>query len=147
VLARIEIGDSALVVRTMTPGDERLIFSSWLKSYREGATGSREITRSVYFVQHHHLIEALLARGIVLVAADAGDPTNILGYAVGEHKGPVAVVHYVYVKAPFRNIGIGRMLAHGLVNGCESVHHSHTTAAAAQLVKRFKSVFNPYLAH
>jgi GNAT superfamily N-acetyltransferase len=147
LLARIEVEDAALVLRPLMPGDERLIFNSWLNSYREGAQGAREVTRNLYFSQHHRLIERVLHRGVVVVAADATEPANILGYAVGERVGGLAVVHYVYVKAPFRNVGIGSALLKSLCAGAEGVHHSHATRAGVQLVKRFKSVFNPYLAH
>jgi hypothetical protein len=147
VLARIKLDDAALVLRPMIPGDERFIFSSWLRSYREGARSARDVSRSIYFIEHHRLVERLLGRGRALIAADAEDPTNILGYVVGERTGPVAIIHYAYVKAPFREIGIARLLTSALVNGSEGVLHSHSTVAAAKLVKRFNSVFNPYLSH
>lgn len=147
MLARIEIGDAALVVRGMVTADAPFIFSSWLKSYRVGSALARDVVRPVYFAQHHRMVERLLARGRVLVAADAEGPQNILGYAVGEHIGPVAVVHYLYVKAPFRGIGIGQTLAQVMVSGLECVHHTHATPLGQSLVRRLQSVFNPYLAH
>ncbi len=145
LLARIELEDgAATIVRPLAEADHAFIFSSWLKSYRGSAT---DVSSAVYFAQHHRLVDRLLKRSVVLIAANADDLTQILGYLVCEEVAGVAVVHYVYVKAPFRNLGIASHLMRAACGMARGVHHSHATSAGHQLARRFHSVFNPYLAH
>lgn len=100
-----------VVVSPIAPSELPLVFNSWLKFYRK-CDYARGIPDSVFYAEEHRVIEALLAReGTVVVAArNSEDLDQIFGYAVYEVKPRCTVLHWVYVKHPFRNLGIGKQL-------------------------------------
>lgn len=120
--------------------DEAFLCHSWLKSFRPSAT---EVPGVIYHRGQHEVIERLLGRSIVTVACNPEDEAQIFGYLVHEKRGPVVVLHYVYVKAPFRRLGLARaLLAHVGAEGC---HYTHRTPAFARLARALRAHFNPYL--
>lgn len=136
--------DELVVYRPLVADDVPFVFSSWLKSYREEM---RDVPGKVYFHHHQALIQKLLEKAAVYVAANAEDPSQILGYLACQNIRGVLVVHYLYVKAPFRNHGIASSLLQRARAGVVGIQHSHQTDAGARLMKHVSSVFNPYLAH
>src|SRR5690349_19040010 len=117
-------------IRPGNEGDVPFIFSTWLRNYYadgEGERLKRRITKSVFMFGQHALIERLLKSSHVAVACNPSDPAQIYGYAVGETKGDVAALHYVYVKPPFRSLGVARQLVALLSAGCNAVHYTHDT--------------------
>lgn len=52
-------------------------------------------------------MERAFARANVTIACDGDDPDQLFGFVVHEL---VAMVHWVYVKAPFRRMGIARKM-------------------------------------
>lgn len=90
--------------------DIRFIFDSWLRSWRKSPWAGI-IPNNVYFPLTRSVIEQLVARGAEFkVACLAADPERILGWICYEQVGPDAVVHYLYVKDPYLNLGIGEAL-------------------------------------
>lgn len=104
--------------------DLKLIMNAWiacLKDYRnpfEVQSGYHEAQR---FVVAH-----LLERSKVVVACGVGDEVDgvrrgsdyIYGYAVGEPRGRLAVLHWAYVRNGCRRKGIGRAMTKHLREGC-----------------------------
>ena len=69
-------------LRTLTEEDKPFIFNSWLKSYRFSHFGEK-ITNTIYFEDHHKIIENILKKAKVVVACNEEDPSQDYGYIVG----------------------------------------------------------------
>lgn len=125
-----------IAIRAAKPYDTPLIFSSWLRSYK--ACRDKHVEQTVYFKEHHKLIDRLLAEGQVLVATPQDDADTILGWCVKSG----GCLHFVYVKEAFRRLGIGKALVG------EFEQHSHLTPYFVKWLEKTKvtSVYNPYLA-
>lgn len=125
--------------REATQADIPFIFSSWLNSYRN-SIASRHITKTVYFEEHHKRIEVVAARSCVIIAHDKDDPNQIFGWICVE-PGNVPIIHYVYVKHPYRKLGIARSLLAEVP--CDVYIFTHDSTAARTL--KPGGVYNPYL--
>lgn len=96
--------------RAVEPGDISFILDSWIKSYRTSPWAG-VVPNHKFFDVTHEVIEELLTRGAVLsVACATHDPTRILGWACTEHVTGGVACHYVYVKDPFRRMGLATEL-------------------------------------
>ena len=132
-------------LRTMVEDDLPFLFNSWLKSYRFSHFGEK-ITNTIYFEDHHKVIEAILYKSKVLVACSNDDSSHLYGYIVtGEEEG-ILVLHFIYVKHTFRNMGIGKTLldAVGHSSDVASVY-THHTRIADKLASKYNFVYHPYL--
>src|SRR5436309_249818 len=96
--------------RPGTDADWPFVFATWLRCYRYSSAFAKPIPEEVFFRFHHAVIQRILSRGASLrIAHLADEPGVILGYLVTEP----GVVHFVYVKKPFRRNGIARSLFRG----------------------------------
>lgn len=112
--------------------DERaFVISSWASSYKHSHYAgliSSEDWAPVMHAQLGKLLDRPTTRTIV-----AWDPPAFLyGHIVGDTAAPMPVVHYVYVKDPFREAGIARGLfaALGVDPGRPFLYTSRTSWAA-----------------
>lgn len=93
-------------IRAATDADISFIFNSWLKSFKPFGAVCAHVQDSIYFHNHHKLIERILQRTTPIVACSVEDENDIMGYIVVEVIEGTYCYHYVYVKKPFRNLGI-----------------------------------------
>lgn len=94
-------------MRTGTSEDFSFVFATWLRSYKHSSHFAKRIPDRTFYVRHHAVIERILARGAeLLVACPADAPETILGYLVREG----ATLHFLYVKGPFRRMGVAKAL-------------------------------------
>jgi len=138
---------SQVRLRPATESDVDFIFNSWLKCYRysPNTVGAQN---PVYFAQHHKLIEGLCKRANITIACNAADIAQIYGYVCSEMIDELPVIHFLYVKQPFRKFGIAMQLAEVAGFKRESpVFFTHRTFTAENLEKKFAMVYNPYLAY
>lgn len=126
------------------------IYSSWLKSYKT-SFAAKDITNKIYFYHHHKLIENIVDNGCkVLLAVDPQDDQVIYGYIVYEllPKFATPCVHYVYVKQPFRLLGIARnLLSATKINTNKLSVCSHITGIAKASTEKYNFVYNPYIVY
>ena len=84
-------------------------------------------TKALYH-KHYATIERILSRAATLIATLPGEPDVILGYLVVEKlEDPQArpVVHFLYVKGPWRGNGVAKFLMGDLdPNKCVCSHLS-----------------------
>lgn len=93
-----------VVIRDVEPGDWPFIDDSWVRSL---AFCQRERPARGWFDRLHLRIARLKERGAKFkIAVDPDDRDQILGWACAEKP----VVHYCFVKLPFREQGIARQL-------------------------------------
>ena len=132
-------------IRPGTADDASFIFSSWLKSYRQSYF-ARTISNTIYFDQHHAVLRRLIKRCSTDIACNPEDPSQIYGYIVHESVTGIPVVHYVYVKQTFRNMGIGKALLEKAKTFEEAGVYTHHTKMAEKLAAKHSVTHHPYLA-
>lgn len=129
----------AITTRIATPEDIPFIFSSWLNSFRKSEF-SKHVPQKLYFSGHHRLIGELLSRSDVFIAVNEEDESQILGWICAEMDRPVPIFHYLYVKYPFRRMGIGRKLFSLMPKG--PFIYTHETGQVGKL--SHEGVYSPY---
>lgn len=144
-----DLNKAPILVRQATQGDVNFIFNSWLKSAHGNLPKLTEIPHNIFYSEHHKLLEKILRRCTVLIACDKNDQTVIYGYIVAEIIYGFPVIHYVYVKQPFRRLGIAKMLLNCLETNNDSViFTSHISKSFnAHLSNKRHFIYNPYLLH
>lgn len=126
-------------IRQGMKDDSAFIFATWLRAYRHGSDFTRAIRDGVFFDFHSRLIARLLTHAAVRIAHPAEEPGVILGYLV--HDG--SVLHFCYVKAGWRRMGLARTLMQGMdLNRCVVTHK--TRLAETILAKYPGVIYNPY---
>ena len=132
--------------RLACPEDESFIFNSWLKSYRD-SDSVKHITNTVYFKRHHEKIEKLLKTSSVVCAVNPDDPRQIFGYVVFQIIDEVVCVHYIYVKQPYRGLGIARSIMRAIKPdlGQSAFVFTHLTKTGKSLYSKFMGLYDPYL--
>src|SRR3972149_1030541 len=109
--------------------DLPFIISTWLKSYRQAGYGVKLIRQDVFFRHFHDLIESILNSAEIYIAAVKDSPSTIVGYLVAGEE----VLHYAYVKSPFRRMGIATELLTLLPQSVKEVSCYCDASAAAGL--------------
>lgn len=134
--------------------EEAFIYNSWLHSYRSSRF-AKSIDSKTYYTYHHHIIERILGRPSckVYIATHKDTPDTILGYIVLDaFKCPT--IHFVYVKHPFRCLGIGQSLLEAFKSKLEGIslanelNYTHATEGGSKLLTKLpdtKTNYNPYL--
>lgn len=97
------------LIRKAIPEDIPFITNSWLKSYRQSGD-VKMIPNNQYFHYQHKMVEHLVPKSIVLVAADKDDMGIIKGWICAEVIPNALLLHFVYVKNDYRRMGIGSAL-------------------------------------
>lgn len=134
-------------VRLRKAGQEDVgfIFNSWLKSFKYSLF-ARNITNTIYFAEHHKLIERLLKSNETIIACDDNDPSQIFGFISAGYVDGILCVHYIYVKQTFRNLGIGKTLLNAFNHSAEAASvYTHHTRMAEKLAAKYNLVYHPYL--
>lgn len=94
-------------LRSGKPEDENFIFATWLRAYKHASSFARHIERPTFFKYHQAVIRRILDRGAAVTICTPGDDRDvILGYSITEP----GILHFVYVKKPFRRLGIASSL-------------------------------------
>lgn len=104
--------DLKTVIRDMDPGDEAFIYATWLRSLYFGNSYYNLISQDVFFEKYKRVVAALLHQARVKVSCLEDDRDTILGYSVYEH----GTLHWVYVKQPWRHMGIAKSLVPSDIN-------------------------------
>jgi GNAT superfamily N-acetyltransferase len=109
---------------------------------------NKEMPKQLYFESAGAVAERILERSVCIVLCSEEDTAQIIGYVVF---GSGPVLHYVYVKQPFRRMGLGRHLVREVVErvgGDRGLPCSHMAANVdiwQAMQKEFDFIFNPYL--
>jgi hypothetical protein len=124
-------------LRSMVPEDESFIYSAWLKSYRSSPVATY-LDNDTYYDNHKKIIEKLLLKANVTILCSKEDSSQIYGFLC--HEGNTA--HYLYIKYPFRKMGLAKYLFNSVFSDATIViTHFNTT-----LKSRLDTMtYNPYL--
>jgi len=139
-----------ILLRNANKRDVPFITNSWLKSFREYGYFNISIGNRTYFMKHHMLLEELIPRSIMIMAVNEENPDQILGWVCAEVVNTALVIHYLYIKGPFRGFGIARALYEKLVAVEEPpmIISTHLTRQGRSIAKEKKIkgfVYDPYL--
>lgn len=137
-------------IRDGEAGDLNLILNSWLKTYKTSKF-AQDIPSDIYYKYQQEKIKNLLKASDVIIAHDQEDPTHIFGYACFDPNiiSNVCVLHYLYIKKPFRGLGIFTDLL--AAASAMSHHHQNLPIVVTHETNQFKKahkafyVFNPFL--
>lgn len=133
-------------IRPAIEDDIPFIFSTWLKSFRDSFF-AQNISTTIYYAEHHKVVERLLKSCSVYVACDDNDLSQLYGYICAEEIDGIFVLHYVYVKHSFRWLGIGRQLLNAFSHDATRVAiYTHCTKVSRALGNKFNLVHSPYIA-
>lgn len=139
----------ALLLRDLREEDEGFVLSSWCKSFKSSYAAG-VIPNHRYHAIYGEVVQGILSReGIQVVVAEETESGLVIGWCCAEdglhyltrtvdgHKdhGVVPILHYVYVKLPYRRLGIAREL---LDRTCIDLE--------APFLYTFESVMGPRLA-
>lgn len=138
--------DLPIAFRDYRAEDNACVVSSWVHSYRS-SDWARLMHPSTYGRTQRVIAEALLAQvtaangpARLVVACASDDPDMVYGWVCGEAQPRRTVLHYIWVKPPFRQQGIGAALVvefmrrHGADQTAPCVV-SHATDAAYRIVR------------
>jgi hypothetical protein len=144
-------------VRAAKASDSAFILDAWVESFRESHSAG-VIPMPMYRRVYKEAIAWLLARdGMeLLVACNPLDEDQVFGFLAHElgvidratHR-DIPALHYLFVKQPFRRLGIARqLLAASAVNTAQPFYASFKTAVATELArsKRLAVKWNPLFA-
>lgn len=109
-------------IRRAIAGDFNFIMNSWTESYRRSPF-AKHIPKYTFHTNHHDLMEAAIDQSNVLCAVSKDNPDQIFGWVCFEPT-ETKILHYIYVKHPFRDLGIARKLLEQST-GTESITFTH----------------------
>lgn len=126
--------------------DAPFIYKSWLVNFRSSNDLEQVIDKHIYFENHKKIIEKILGESTCLLAVNPEDDHQIFGYIVYQKIKSLKILHYTYVKSPYRKLGIATMLkkiAFGEAGA--AIMTSHHTRMATILRYKWNLIFNPYI--
>ena len=128
------------LVELRIAGDEDLNFirHSWLRSLHSFGHGRTDITTKQFFSGHSKLVNKCLERSFCLLATPNNMENIIVGYVVWEPGSDTSLLHYVYTKSDYRNMGLASFLI-------ETVRGDTKLIATAKGQRFGDLPYNPYL--
>jgi len=130
-------------IRKADEGDISFIYSSWLKSY---AAQNKDQPKITVYKMHREVVSRLLEDGITLVACMEDNPDQVLGWLCAQRIPKFLILHYCYVKAPFRRFGLARSLVDAFeYRSGEPVALSHKGYVCKDLKGRYEFLYVPHL--
>jgi|TARA_R110000868_G_scaffold43972_8_gene147503 GNAT superfamily N-acetyltransferase len=135
-----------MITRPVDNDDLSFIFSSWMRSFKQSYT-VRPVPSKIYHDNQKQIIEYIIARSEIIIACNAEDPAHIFGWACYEIE-PIHTLHYVYVKQPYRSMGIASALLIQSYNAKRSAsaptQATHSTKGYTFLQTSFDMIYNPF---
>lgn len=131
--------------RGLQETDSEFIYSSWLRSFRNG-TMMKNVPNAIYYGNHHKIIGRLMKEATTVVCCNIEDPSIIYGYINYQIIDGQFCLHYIYVKHLYRKLNIARDLLAQTGNdfsklGC----YTHQTMPAISKEESLNLVYHPYL--
>lgn len=138
-------------VEIVAAGPETLnyILGTWVSNNRK-SRWCEAIPAHIYYRDHAEVVKKLLETSTVYVARWSEDPEQIYGWVAFSRRDTGLVIHYCYVGAKYRRLGIGSALL-----GCTGYRIGDTLVAShypkiadpkkGWLRQRIKVTYNPYV--
>lgn len=141
--------NEAIQTRSYRPEtDKAFIYSTWLKNYKYSSYFAKRIKPAIFFAGHHSILDHLLAKPTikVLIASSRDNADDIYGYVAYEPKqDDKNVVHFIFVKDAFRNMGVARTLFEIAKLKLETLSITHWTFPVDEFIRKYPMItYNPY---
>lgn len=135
-----------IIYRHMVDRDIPYIKATLLRSFRKGPT-TPHVPNGYYFGFYSPLFDSLIKSANVLLAVNKDDPDHIYSWLIWENVGPALVVHYIFTKIAFRNLGIGKALISAAgIKTDNAFFYTLYSSDAKTLRRKYKhAVHNPFL--
>lgn len=136
-----------ITIRPFVESDSPYIYSTWLKHYKYSSEFAMRIPAHTFYEMHKQIIERIINRKStqIKIASLKEDKEIIVGYLVTEtYKAPSPLLHWIYTKRTFRNMGIARHMLDTV--DLSSSPFTHFTKDMSWLMKKYPGLnYNPYL--
>ncbi len=130
-----------LKIRKANQKDLNFIYDSFLKTIKHDTPIGKQMKTGDFMRQYREVLDHLFLETNceIYIASYPEDPFTILGYIVYK----LDVLHFIFVKLAFRNLGIGKALFERAF-GRETIEYSHKTKSVASLCSKHpEHFFNP----
>lgn len=131
-------------VREGEASDTAFVIATWLHQYKHFSFHAKRIKHSVFYRQHHALVERVLAKPDtrIFIAHPDHAPEVILGFLVVER--PQAI-HFAFVKEEIRRKGIARLLFRESETPTQGAIFTHWTCMMNEIYPNLgEMTYNPY---
>lgn len=143
--SQFEPNKPSVRLRVANEEDIPFIFSSWLKSYKNSLFACR-LPNTIYYTEHHKLIERILKVSDVIVACNNDDPSQVYGWACASKVDGIFCLHYLYVKHSFRNLGIGSILFNSYEHDSSTAGlYTQHTRPMETFAPKHNLIYHPYI--
>lgn len=101
--------------------------------------------KTQFFSVYRDHIAGILERSKVTVACDPTDHNHVMGYIVHQTVDELFMLHWVYVKAPFRRLGVMKELIQSEFPGLktEPLVITYKNDKRPKMFQSLKTVFRP----
>ena len=137
-----------LRIRKFQPSDTNFVIATWLRNYKEQSYFAKRIIYNVYFKYHEPVVKLLIQRSHILISFHEKEPEVNLGFFCFETTPTEFIGHYIYVKKPFRGIGIAKeFIKESKMKTYPKVFFTHWTYFIDEVIdpEQKKMTYNPYL--
>lgn len=119
---------------TPTADEYKFVFDSWANSFRKSPWAGC-VPNHLWDQVSREAARSILDRGARVIVAvtsiEGADGRRVMGYAVSEPG--KNILHFLYVKADFRNMGVGRAILDATVEGfsdapCVYTHRTNSSS-------------------
>jgi hypothetical protein len=124
----------SVLVRDARDADFAFIVDAWCRSF-EHSPAVKGADREAYRTEMVRMVRSVMGRATTRVACDHEDDDVLLGFAT--FSGPV--LHYVYVRKDFRQMGIVR----AMLEGVDIVHYTFRTLGGERRLRSRGWKFTP----
>lgn len=136
------------IPRPMEEKDEDLIYGGWVESLR-GQSPYREMRSQDYRPSQRKLIQEILSRpGVTVLVAQAQGKELEYGFCCGEMEDGNFILHYIYVRPPYRkgNIASGLLQFMGVRVGKTPIVATHWRSNMRHFREKWNLTYNPWKA-
>lgn len=137
-------------IRPGRPEDLNFVFATLLRSYKSDSYFAMRIPDTLFYLCHHKVVEHILAKPAtkLSIITPVDEPNTILGYLLIEKYAKKDVVHFCYVKSPFRRYGLATKLFQAAdvpLDEPDRCWFTHWTKLCNELTKKHSNlIYNPY---
>lgn len=131
-----------IYIRESDSSDTNFIINSWIKSYR---VVMEDVEAPIYYKNQEKLIRRLMDKSKCYMAVNPHDLYQIYGYIMFDNLDEIGILHYIYVKNPYRRFGIGgdlfNMIDFDKKYPCIATHN---TRYLGHVKNKWNITYNPY---
>lgn len=131
-------------IRPAEVSDVGFIMSSWVESFKESMPMCI-VPSKIYFTKQKELVRRIITKADCLVACNEDDYEQLFGFCCYERIMDCNLIHYVYTKGLYRNMGVCEALMNEVIGDSIVNVATHQTKYFQQLAEKHSIIYNPFL--